>query len=134
MPNLASITLTDRKATPVTHIYAPRNSSVGKGVCVEGTASGSAIGENHLTISGSKNAKKQKGLLKLAVRKVATQTVNGITTEVVLGSAYVNMDVSFDPVFTEAERNDVIGQFYSALAPSQTFVMDVIVKGNSVYS
>lgn len=133
MPNLATVVLTDRKATPLTHSFLPRASSAGVGVCVEGTLSGSAIGENQLTISSKKNAQKQKGTLKLAVRKIATQTVNGITTDVVLGNAYVNVDLSFDPIFTEAERNDVVGMVYSALAPTQTFMMDVLVKGNSVF-
>lgn len=134
MPNLATVTLIDRKATPVSHVFLPRSSSVGKGICVEATASGSAIGENQLSIFGSKNAVKQKGTLKLAFRKLVSQTVNGITTDVVIGNAYVNIDVTYDPIFTEAERNDIMGQAYSALAPTQVFIHDVLVKGNSVYS
>lgn len=133
MPNLATVVLNDRKATPVAHSFLPRASSAGLGVCVENTSSGSAIGENQLSIFSRKNAQKQKGALKLAIRKVASQTVNGVTTDVVLGNAYVNIDVTFDAIFTEAERNDVVGMAYSALAPTQTFVHDVIVKGNSVF-
>lgn len=132
MPQLQNLVLTDRAATPVAHTFTPREINNGLGTVVE--TSGTAVGENRVQVALNRTTSgKLKGVLKMAFPVVQTSDVNGITSPVVVRTAYVNLDVTFDATSTELERNNVIGMLQSALDPSKTLVNDALIKLQGVY-
>lgn len=134
MPTLAPVILKDRKATPVSHTFAPRSVESGVGVVAEGTANGTAVGENQLTFSTTRNQTRRKAKLGFTFRKVATEVIGSVERPIILDSSYVNVEFAFGNMFTEAERNDIVGQVQDSLAATQATTHAVIVKGESVYS
>lgn len=132
MPQLQNIVLTDRQATPVNHTFIPREiDSNGVGTVIE--SNGVPVGDNRLSISRRLSAGKHKCQLRLTVPVVQNQTVNGITSPVVVRTAFVSAEFTFDEKSTEQERKDVVGMFYSSLDPSKVLVNDVLTKLQGVY-
>lgn len=132
MPQLQNIVLTDRAATPVNHTFVPRDIVAGVGTVTEVT--GTPIGENRLSVSLKKTPSgRYKGILKLDVPIVQTQTINGVSTPVVVRTSYAEVAFSFDATSSEQERKDAVGMLESALGSSKTLVNDSIVKLQGVY-
>lgn len=133
MPQLQTLVLTDRKATPVAHTFLPREIRENVGVVVEST--GTPIGDPRVTVSlGRPTAQgRYKPSLRFTFPVVQTQTVNGVSAPVVVRTAYASVDFSFDGTSTEAERNDVMGMVQDALAASKVLIHDTVVKLQGVY-
>lgn len=132
MPQLQNIVLTDRAATPVNHTYTPRDSVGGVAEVVEST--GVPIGDNRFTVSLKETAQGRfKGVLKGQFPIVQNQTINGVTTPVVVRTSYCTVEFSFDKSSTEQERKDCVGLMQSSLDASKTLVNDSIVKLQGVY-
>lgn len=132
MPQLQNLVLTDRATTPVSHTFVPREITNGVGAVVE--SSGVPVGDSRFTVSlRQTSSKKYVGVLKLAVPVVQNQTINGVTSPVVVRTAYAEATFTFDSTSTEQERKDAIGMFYSSLAPTATLVNDTLVKLQGVY-
>lgn len=132
MPSLQNLVLTDRASTPVAHTFVPRDIINNVASVVEST--GVPIGDNRFSISLRRTTEgKVKINLRLAVPIVQTQTINGISTPVVVRTGYVDTTFSFDSTSTEQERKDVVGMFMTSLDPSKTLVNDVLTKLQSVY-
>lgn len=132
MPQLQNIVLTDRAATPVNHTYTPRDIVGGVAEVVEST--GVPIGDNRFTVSLKETAQGRfKGVLKGQFPIVQNQTINGVTTPVVVRTSYCTMEFSFDKSSTEQERKDCVGLMQSSLDTSKTLVNDSIVKLQGVY-
>lgn len=133
MPQLTTLVLTDRKATPVAHTFAPRTLENNVGTVAEST--GTPIGDPRVTVSLGKPtaAGKYKPLIRFTIPVVQTQTINGVSTPVVVRTAYAELAFSFDATSTEAERNDLVGMVQSALEPAKILVNDVVVKLQGVY-
>lgn len=132
MPQLQTLVLKDRQATPVSHTFTPRNIAGGVGEVVE--SSGVPVGENRVTISLRKTpGGRYKGTLKMTFPIVQNQVVNGITTPVVVRSGYISVDTDFDATSSEAERNNAIGQLADALAIDKVLINDTLVKLQGVY-
>lgn len=133
MPQLQNLVLTDRAATPVAHTFTPRSRDLnGVGTVAEST--GVPIGDPKLSISTSKTASgRYKTTIKFAVPIVQTQTINGISTPVVVRVSYVDATFTFDPASLEAERNNVVGMFADSLAPSKALVNDTLVKVQGIW-
>jgi len=133
MPQLQNIVLTDRSTpTPVNHTYTPRDIVGGVAEVVEST--GVPIGDNRFTVSLKETAQGRfKGVLKGQFPIVQNQTINGVTTPVVVRTSYCTMEFSFDKSSTEQERKDCVGLMQSSLDPSKTLVNDSIVKLQGVY-
>lgn len=132
MPQLQNIVLTDRAATPVNHTYTPRDIVGGVAEVVEST--GVPIGDNRFTVSLKETAQGRfKGVLKGQFPIVQNQTINGVTTPVVVRTSYCTMEFSFDKSSTEQERKDCVGLMQSSLDASKTLVNDSIVKLQGVY-
>lgn len=132
MPQLQNIVLTDRAATPVNHTYTPRDIVGGVAEVVEST--GVPIGDNRFTVSLKETAQGRfKGVLKGQFPIVQNQTINGVTTPVVVRTSYCTMEFSFDKSSTEQERKDCVGLMQSSLDVSKTLVNDSIVKLQGVY-
>lgn len=133
MPQLQSLVLTDRTTpTPVNLTFVPRDIDA-KGVGTVVNNAGTPIGEKRVTVSMKKRNSRYYGQVRISIPVVATETVNGVSKPVVVRTAFVNVDVTFDEKSTEAERNDAIGLLASALAPAKVLVNDALVKLEGVY-
>lgn len=133
MPQLQSVILTDRTpVTPVNLTFVPRDiDSNGVGTVVN--TPGTPIGEKRLTVSMKKRNSRYVGQARLTLPVVATETINGVSRPIVVRTAYVNVDVTFDEKSTEQERTDAIGLMSSALGTGKVLVNDALVKLEGVY-
>lgn len=131
MPQLQTLALTDRQATPVVHTFQPESINQNVGSVIENKDV--PVGNPRYSLSLRKTAKAYKATLKFMVPVVATQTINGVSTPVVVRTSYVNCEFEFDKTSTEQERKDVVGMFQSSLAPGAVLVNDTVVKLQGVY-
>lgn len=133
MPQLQNLVLTDRASTPVNHTFTPREiDSNGVGSVVEST--GVPIGDNRFSIGLRRTADgRSKATVKMVIPIVQTQTVNGVSSPVVVRTAYVDCTFSFDSTSTVQERKDAVGMFQSAFDASKLLVNDTIVNLQGVY-
>lgn len=132
MPQLQTLVLTDRTpTTAVDHTFNPRDIKAGVGSVVEST--GVPIGDKRFTISLRQVNNRYKAQMQLAVPVVQTQTINGVSTPVIVRTAYADLTFTFDSASTEQERTDIVGMLASALGTSKTLVNDTVVKLQGVY-
>lgn len=131
MPALQNVVLTDRATTPVNHTFTPRDVKDGTGLVVN--SSGVPVGEKKLTVSMRKLGSKYKGKLTLAVPVVVDETVNGVSTPVVVRTAYASIDLTFDSTSSTQERTNLVGMLASALDTSKTLVHKSLVDLEGVY-
>lgn len=97
------------------------------------STNGVPVGEKRLAVGMAKKTSRYRGVVKLALPVVQTETVNGISRPKVVRTAYANCEFVFDETSSEQERNDCVGMLASALASSKTLVNDAIVKVQGVY-
>lgn len=133
MPQLQNLVLTDRASTPVAHTFTPRDIVGNVATVVE--SSGVPLGDKRVSLSLNRvnGSGRYKAVIKGTFPVVQDQTVNGVTSPVVVRTAYAEVDFTFDQSSTEQERKDVVGQIYSALAPAATLVNDMVTKLQGVY-
>jgi len=132
MPQLQNLVLTDRAATPVAHTFTPKSKE--NGVAVVAKSTGVPIGDPKYTISTGKTAAgRMKSTVKLAVPIVQTQTINGVSTPVVVRTAYVDATFSFASDSSLQERKDAVGMFASSLASTATLVDGVLTAGEGIW-
>lgn len=132
MPQLQTLILTDRTpTTAVDHTFQPRDIKNGVGTVVEST--GVPIGDKRFTISLRQVNNRYRAQMQLAVPVVQTQTINGVSTPVIVRTAYADLTFTFDAASTEQERTDVVGMLMDALGTGQTLVNDTVVKLQGVY-
>lgn len=134
MPALQSLVLTDRQTTPVNHTLLPVNKAEGgMGVVALADASGAFLTERRFSIMSRRVNGRVKTSLKLRVPTIVTEVINGVSAPSVSREAFVDCTFTFADSSTEAERNDVVGMFASALATTKPLVHDTIVKNQSVW-
>lgn len=132
MPQLQTLVLTDRTpTTAVDHTFQPRDIKSGVGSVVE--SSGVPIGDKRFTISLRQVNSRYRAQMQLAVPVVQTQTINGVSTPVVVRTAYADVTFTFDNASTEQERTNLVGMLQSSLAESKVLVNDTVVKLQGVY-
>lgn len=132
MPQLQNLVLTDRAATPVNHTFTPEGIKGDVASVVEST--GVPVGANRFTISLTRNGNgKYKANLRLAMPVVQTQTINGVSSPVVVRAAYADLTFTFDPTSTTQERKDIVGMLADSLGTSKTLVNDAVVNLQAVY-
>lgn len=132
MPQLANLVIADQAATPVNHTYTPAGIQGNVAVLVEST--GVPVGDNKATIGWSTTQSgRRKSSYKLVLPVVATQTINGVSTPVVVRVAYVSVEFAFDQTSTEQERKDAVALIRNGLVPTNPVVYDTIVKCQGVY-
>lgn len=132
MPQMQNLVLTDRAATPVNHTFVPRDIVDGVGSVVEST--GVPIGDNRYTMSLRQTSEgRYKATLKGVFPIVQEQTVNGITSPVVVRTAYSELTFSFDAKSSEQERKNVVGMVQSSLDATKALVNDLVVKLQGIY-
>lgn len=131
MPQLQNVVLTDRKSTPVDHEFTPLDISGGVGTVVE--SSGIPVGQNRLTISQRVSNGRYRPSLRLQLPVVQNQTINGVSTPVVVRTAYVEVNFTFDQTSSIDERKDAVGMIASALQSDKTLINDTVVNLQGVY-
>ncbi len=133
MPQLTTLVLKDRTTpTPVDHNFIPREIKDGVGTVVEST--GVPVGDSRVAIGLRQTPSGiYVGTVRLTIPIVQTQTINGVSSPVVVRTSYAELTVKFPQTSTEAERNNAIGMMYDALKPAQTLVNDTLVKLQGVY-
>lgn len=131
MPQLQSITLSDRAATPVTHTFVPRDVVDRVGTVVSGN--GTLVGEKKLTVSTRRTEDRFRARIVLALPQVQNIVVGGVTKPTVVRTAFANLEFVFATDSTEQERKDAVGMLASALDPSKVLVNDAVIKQEGIY-
>lgn len=115
---IASISVIDRAATPVTHNFVFRDADSGKVTLAEPRATGSYVGENQLQLSNRTTpSRRNKGEIKLSFPKVVTEVINGVSVDKVLGTSFITITTDWHESFTETERNVNLGLAEKLVGP-----------------
>lgn len=128
----ANLVINDRATTPVAHTYTPDGDD-SNGVHVFTEKTGVPAGYPRFTASIRKSNGKYRPSLKLAIPVVQTQTINGISTPVVVRTAYIDVQATFDELSSDQERKDCVGLMANAMASSQTMINDLLVNLSDIY-
>lgn len=128
----ANLVLTDRATTPVNHTYSPAGMDA-NGVHVFTEKTATPAGNPTFTARLVKSKDRYKATLRLAVPVVQTQTINGISSPVVVRTNYIEVNATIDGMSTDQERKDLIGLMASSLASSQTMINDLLVNVTDIY-
>lgn len=128
----ANLVINDRAATPVAHTYTPDGDDA-NGVHLFSEKTGVPAGNPRFTASLRRSNGKYRPTLKLSVPIVQTQTINGVSSPVVVRTAYVEVSATFDELSLEQERKDAIGLMANAMAASQTQINDLLVGLSDIY-
>lgn len=128
----ASVVINDRAATPVAHTYSPDGDDK-NGVHLFSEKTGVPVSNPKLTASFKGVNGKLKPVLRLSIPITQTQTINGISTPVVVRTAYVELSASFDATSTQQERKDAIGLMANAMAAAQTMLNPFLVDGEDIW-
>lgn len=118
--------------TPVNRTFTPDGDDV-NGVHIYSEKSGVPAGNARYTAQLRFTKGKYRGTLRLAVPVVQTQTISGISSPVVVRTAYVEVNVTFDSLSSAQERADAIGMMANSLAPAQTQINDLIVNLSDIW-
>lgn len=132
MPAFSSFTVNDRATTPVAHTFTPVMIDA-NGVASWKESSGVPVGEKYFTLSNklSNGKYRVKAVLKCPI--VQTQTINGISSSIVVRTAYAELNLTFDQTSSLQERADAVGQLYNAMAASQTMMDGVLTGLGNIY-
>jgi hypothetical protein len=90
-------------------------------------------GNPRFTASLRKSNGKYRPALRFQVPVVQTQTINGVSNPVIVRTAYIELNCTFDELSTDQERKDAVGLMANAMAASQTQINDLLVNLSDVY-
>ena len=100
MPSFTSVAINDGETSPVEHTFNPKfvdSNGVGKLYETDGVP----IGDNQLSVSAREtNTGKYKCRLVLQMPQTVSETVNGVSREVVERVAFGDIQLSFDSAST----------------------------------
>lgn len=128
----ANLVLTDRATTPVNHTYSPAGVDP-NGVHVFTEKTATPVGNPSFTARLVRSKDRYKATLRLAVPVVQTQTINGVSSPVVVRTNYIEVSSTVDGMATDQERKDLVGLMTSALAPGSTMINDLLVNVTDIY-
>lgn len=127
-----NLVLKDRASPVVNHTYSPDGDDVNN-VHVYSEKTGVPAGNPQFTISLRKSAGRYRPTAKLKLPVVQTQTINGVSSPVVVRTAYVEVNFTFEETSTQQERMDAVGLIVESLQTAQTQINDLIVNLSDVY-
>jgi phage tail tape-measure protein len=127
-----NIVINDRAGTPVAHTYTPDGDDK-NGVHLYSEKGSVPAGNPKYSISLRNSAGRYRGSIRLAIPVVQTQTINGVSAPVVVRTAYVEVNTSFDQLSSTQERADAIGLMANSLAAAQTQLNDLLVNLSDIY-
>lgn len=127
-----NLVINDRAATPVAHTYSPDGDDA-NGVHQYSEKTSVPAGNPRFTARLTSSNGKYRPSLRLQVPVVQTQTINGVSTPVIVRTSYVEVNFVFDGLSSVQERADAVGLMANALATSQTQMNDLIVNLSDIY-
>lgn len=127
-----TLVLTDRAATPLTHNFQPSGDDA-NGVHLYAKTDGVLAGRPSFSASMKRSSGKVRHELRLAVPITQVQTINGVSTPVVVRTAYVTVSTSFADVSLGQERTDAIGMMASALSATSGQIHNLLVNCEDIY-
>ncbi|DAD50638.1 coat protein [ssRNA phage SRR6960507_2] len=127
-----NLILKDRASPVVNHTYTPDGDDTNN-VHVYSEKSGVPAGNPQFTIALKKTSDTWRPTIRLKVPVVQTQTINGISSPVVIRTALVEVNFVFSALSTPQERADAVGLIVESLQTAQTQINDTIVNLSDVY-
>jgi len=127
-----NLVINDRATTPVAHTYTPDGDDT-NGVHVYSEKTTVPAGNPRFTASLRNSNGKYRPTVKLVIPVTQTQTINGVSSPVVVRTSYAEVNFTFDALSSEQERADTVGLLANALAASQTQLNDMVVKLSDIY-
>ena len=132
MPQATAITVPDRKATPVNHVFNP-NGQLKDGSWLFTETAGTKIGERRLSVAMRKAGSNYKVRLLLTDPVVGTEVINGVSSPKTLRTSFADVTFTFSELSTLDERKDTVGMFSQTLLAYQTMLDSVITKLEALY-
>lgn len=128
----ANLVINDRAGTPVAHTYSPDGDDK-NGVHIYSEKTSVPAGNPRYTARLIRSGGKYRPSLKLSVPVTQTQVINGVSTPVVVRTAYVEVNMTFDELSSTQERADAVGLMVNSLAAAQTQINDMCVNLSDIY-
>lgn len=131
----ANLVLKDRTSpTPVDHTFTPDGDDAnGVHVWTEKEPNGVAAGAKRFTASMRRDASgRHRPVIKTQIPVVATQVINGVSSPVVIRTAYAETTFRFEDTSTTQERADLVGIHANSLASTVAQINDMIVNISDV--
>lgn len=136
MPQLNSVSLTDRQPTPKTHTFTPDGftpNNTGQGTLIE-VLNGVVADANVIRAQMKASAGgRRKPMVTLAVPYTVTETVNGVTRTQVLWTDSVKIEYNFDSRTPRHRRNDIVGMVQSMHGTGLAFFDKLFVDTEHVW-
>lgn len=132
----SNLVINDRASTPVAHTYTPDGEPGKAGVHQFSEKTSVPAGNPTYTISLQQpngTGRYYRATVKLVIPVVQTQTINGITSPVVVRTSTIHFDTQFDKLSTDQERKDAVGLMVNSLAAAQTQINDLVVNLSDIY-
>lgn len=127
-----NLVINDRAATPVAHTYSPDGDDA-NGVHQYSEKTTVPAGNPRFTAKLTSSNGKYRPSLRLQIPVVQTQTINGVSSPVVVRTAYIEVNCTFDALSTLQERDDAVGLMVNSLAVAQTQIRDLVVNLSDIY-
>jgi len=128
----STISILDRAATPVAHTFTPDGDDA-NGVHIFTEKTGVPAADRRMTVGLRFSNGKYRPSVRFTLPVVQTQTINGISTPVVVRSAIVEANFTFDATSTDQERKDAVSFLEKSLASTQTMMNDTLVNLSDIY-
>lgn len=127
-----NLVINDRAATPVAHTYTPDGDDAND-VHLFSEKTGVPAGNPRFSARLVTSKGKYRPSLRLQIPVVQTQTINGVSSPVIVRTAYAEVNFTFDSLSLDQERKDCVGLLANALASTQTQINDLVVNLSDIY-
>jgi hypothetical protein len=127
-----NLVIKDQAATPADRTFAPVGDDA-NGVHVFEEKTAVQAGNPQFTAAWKFANGKHRPSLRLRMPTVQTRTENGINTPVVVRTAFVSVDFTFDEVATDQEKKDAIALMRNALDPAKTQINELLLGISDIY-
>lgn len=132
MAQRANLVIKDRASTPVDHTFSPDGDDA-NGVHVFSEKTSVPAGNPRFTASLRKSNGKYRPVLKLAVPVVQIQTINGVSSPIVVRTSHIEVSATFDELSSTQERADCVGLMVNSMAAAQTQINDLLVNLSDIW-
>lgn len=132
MALIGSISVNDRKPTPLAHIFTRQEVTPGQATFVEPAAV--PAGNRKITIRWrvGENKRRYKRVM-LTAPVLVVETINGVTVPRVIRTDLIDMTIRTDENSTQQERDDLVGMFASVLNAAKVDVMATLTGEEAIW-
>lgn len=127
-----NLVLKDQAATPANHTFTPDGDDA-NGVHLFSEKTATPAGNPSISARLRRSTGKYRSSLRYAVPVTATQTINGVSSPVIIRTAYAEVNFTFDELSTDQERKDIVAYVRNSLATDQAMMYDLLVNLNDIY-